>query len=136
MFLCFIFNNSSFLFQIFYYFFICIFHIYSFISRNFICEFTIFIKWNNRIIRRNNFLSNTHFIIIISKTWSTMNNSCTCIICNKICCLYSKTSIFCSFREKIKYWNIFYTFQFGTWYFLNYLELFLTLIFLFLCFIE
>jgi len=118
-------NNSSFIFNIFNNYFVSIFYINTFICWAFVCKFTILVNWNWRIIRCNDVLSNANFIIFLTEPWSTMYDTSTRIIGNEVSSNNFETTIFLSINEKLKHWDIFFSFQIFTFKFIKNLKSFL-----------
>lgn len=118
-------DQSSFLFYILYNYFICIFDIQILIRGTLSCKFTILINRNRRVIWMNDWFLNTKFIIFFTESWSTMNDSSTRIISNKITCKNFKTALFFSWSKKVKHRKILFAFQIFTFEFLNNFEGFL-----------
>ena len=99
---CSFFHKSSAFFQILKNNIISIFDIHTFKGWNFFCESAVFVNWHWRIIRMDNLFLNAHLVIVLTKAWSTVDDTSTVWISNKISTLNSKTSIFLSIDEEIK----------------------------------
>ena len=122
--------QSSTFFKVFHNNLISIFHIKTFIFWHLFCKSSIIIQRNWRVIRRNEFLLNTNFIIVLTKTRSTMDYPCTITISDEISCNDSEASIFVSVNEEIKKWNILNSLKFTAFLlFNNFIFLFTKIIF-------
>ena len=95
-------DKSTSFFQIFHDDLIRIFNIFSLVSRYFFGKDAVFIKGDWRVIRGDDFILHAHLVIVLAKTWRTMNNAGTIRICDKVSAINSKASVFCSIQEEIK----------------------------------
>lgn len=96
-------NEPSSFLEVFHDNFVCCLDVDSLIGRHLLSESTVFIKRNWGIIRGNNFLGETQFVIVLSESRGTMNNTSTIAISNKISQLDSKASVTSPLLEKVKH---------------------------------
>lgn len=97
----FLYEPASF-FQIFHNDIISIFHVFSLVEWYLFCEDTVLIERNGWIIRINNFILNTHFVIVFTKAWCAVDNTSTIRICNKVGRVNFEASVLSSISKEIK----------------------------------
>ena len=97
-----LFYESSAFLQIFHDDLISILHIKSFIFRYFLCESSVIIQRNWRVIRMNQLLLNTYLVILLTKAWRAVDYSCTVAVSYEVSSYDSEASVLLSLLEEIE----------------------------------
>lgn len=119
-------NNSSSVFNVLYDDFVGIFDIDSFENWTFFGEFSVFINRHWWVIGVDNSLGNTDFIIFLTETWSTMDDTGTWVISNEISCNDLEATVFLSISKELEHRKIFLSFQILSFeLFKNFISLFI-----------
>jgi isocitrate dehydrogenase kinase/phosphatase len=70
-------DNSAFVFDVLGDYFVGFLHVNSLVWWAFFSKFTVLVKRNWRVIRMNDALGNTDFVIFLTESWSAMHNTST-----------------------------------------------------------
>lgn len=102
VFLGFVDDDSSSIFEILDDYFISIFYVDSFVFWHLFCEFASFIQWSWWVIWGDYFLSYAKFVIVLTETWGAVDDTRTCITSNEITSQHLEASILLPLLKEIK----------------------------------
>ena len=112
--------------QIFHNDLVRIFHIEPLKGGDLLGKSAVLVDRNRRAIWMDNLLLNTHPVIVLSETRSTVHHSSTIRISDKTGTLHSETSILSSIDKKVKQWLILCAFKILSLYLLYHFVLLLS----------
>lgn len=87
------FEQSASLFEISHNKLICLFDVLTFECWNFLCESTIVVNRNWRVVRRNQLLLDADLVVVLAKAWGTVYDASAIRISHEGCCYYPEASL-------------------------------------------